>query len=176
MMAAATQLLLPALVTGIFLHGLWKGVPVFDSFLRGAGEGLKTAFSITPALVCLLTVLSMFRASGGLDLLLWAVSPVAALFKIPGEVLPLAMMRPLSGSGALVFFREVLERCGPDSFSGRVASVLMGSTETTFYTIAVYYGAVKVRDTGFTLPAALAGDLTSLLVSGWAVRLFLGGL
>lgn len=175
MISAATQLLLPVLIAGIFFHGLWKKIPVFDSFVQGAADGLKTALSITPALVCLLTVLAMFRSSGGLELLLKLVSPLADLLRIPGEILPLALMRPLSGSGALVFFQEILDRCGPDSFAGRAASVLMGSTETTFYTVAVYYGAVQVRETGRTIPAALAGDLTGLLVSVLAVRLLFGG-
>ena len=174
-MTGMTDALIPCLLAGIFGYGLWKGVPVFDTFLEGAASGLKTAVSIAPALVCLLTAIAMLEQSGAMDFLMWCLKPAAELLRVPQELLPLALMRPISGSGATAILNSMLERFGPDSFLGRAASILQGSTETTFYTIAVYYGAVSVRRTRHTLPAALAGDFTGLLLSVAAVRLFWGG-
>lgn len=132
--------------------------------------------SITPALICLLTAVAMFKASGALDVLSWGLSPLAQAVGLPGEVIPLALLRPISGSGAMVLFNDLLAVYGPDSFIGRVASVMEGSTETTFYTIAVYYGATHVTRTRHTLPSALSADLAGILMSGVAVRLFLGAI
>ena len=174
-MRGFSDLVIPAVIAGIFLWGLIREVDVFNAFLEGAGEGLKTAAAIAPALVCLLTVVSVFKASGALDVLVHALTPAASAAGIPSQVLPLALMRPVSGSGAMVLFRDILQTWGPDSFAGRVASVLEGSSETTFYTIAVYYGATSVRETRHTLAASLAADFTALAASTAAVRLFLGG-
>ncbi|MEG0854701.1 MAG: spore maturation protein [Angelakisella sp.] len=165
--------IIPLMIGGIFLWGLIKGVDVFNAFLEGAGEGLRVAVSIAPALICLLTAVAMFRSSGAMELLIKAVYPLAQLLGLPGEILPLALMRPLSGSGAMVIFTDILEQYGPDSFIGRVASVIEGSTETTFYTIAVYYGATRVKNTGPTLAASLTGDLTGMIFSVLTVGLFL---
>ena len=174
MVRSISDLVVPMVLTGIFLWGLAQEVDVFNTFLEGAAEGLKTAAAIAPALVCLLTVVSVFKTSGALDVLVHILSPGAEAAGIPPQVLPLALMRPVSGSGAMVLFRDLLQTCGPDSFIGRVASVLEGSSETTFYTIAVYYGATSVKDTRHTLTASLAADFTALVASTVAVRLFLG--
>ena len=174
-MSALSHFIVPVLIGGIFLYGLWRGVDTFGAFLAGAEEGLRTAVSILPALVCLMTAVAMFKASGALDVLSWAAGPLADALGIPREILPLALLRPISGSGAMVLFNDILALYGPDSFIGRVASVLEGSTETTFYTIAVYYGATRVRRTRQTLPAALSADLAGMVMSVFAVRLFLGG-
>ena len=168
--------IVPGIIGGIFLFGVARGVNTFDAFLEGAREGLSTAVSITPALICLLTAVAMFKASGALDVLSWGLSPLAQAVGLPGEVIPLALLRPISGSGAMVLFNDLLAVYGPDSFIGRVASVMAGSTETTFYTIAVYYGATHVTRTRHTLPSALSADLAGILMSGVAVRLFLGAI
>mgnify|MGYP001047046175 FL=1 len=168
--------IVPGIIGGIFLFGVALGVNTFDAFLEGAREGLSTAVSITPALICLLTAVPMFKASGALDVLSWGLSPLAQAVGLPGEVIPLALLRPISGSGAMVLFNDLLAVYGPDSFIGRVASVMEGSTETTFYTIAVYYGATHVTRTRHTLPSALSADLAGILMSGVAVRLFLGAI
>ncbi len=168
--------IVPGIIGGIFLFGVVRGVNTFDAFLEGAREGLSTAVSITPALICLLTAVAMFKASGALDVLSWGLSPLAQAVGLPGEVIPLALLRPISGSGAMVLFNDLLAVYGPDSFIGRVASVMEGSTETTFYTIAVYYGATHVTRTRHTLPSALSADLAGILMSGVAVRLFLGAI
>ena len=174
MMSVISHFIGPVIIGGIFLYGLCRGVNTFDAFLEGAAEGLRTAASIAPALVCLLTAVAMFKASGALDVLSWAAAPLAEAVGLPREIIPLALLRPISGSGAMVLFNDILQTYGPDSFIGRVASVLEGSTETTFYTIAVYYGATRVTRTRQTLPAALSADLAGMIMSVFAVRLFLG--
>lgn len=168
-----TDWILPCVIAGIFLWGMAKGVDTFACFLEGAKEGLRVAVSVTPALICLITAVSMFRASGGLDVLVWALSPAAKLLGIPPEVMPLALLRPVSGSGATAVFTDILARYGPDSYIGRVASVMQGSTETTFYTIAVYYGATEVKRTRHTLTSSLSADLVGAVMSAVAVRLLL---
>ena len=170
-----TDYIIPVIIVFIVVYALIKGVPVFDVFISGAKEGFGTAASVLPALIGLMTAIGMFKASGALDMLTAAIRPLAQMVHIPPEVVPLAIVRPISGSGALAVFQDILKSYGPDSLIGQVASVMQGSTETTFYTVAVYYGAVQVRETGRTIPAALAGDLTGLLVSVLAVRLLFGG-
>ena len=147
---------------------------VFGVFLQGAKEGFTTAIDILPALVALMTCVGMFKASGALDILTWLLSPVSELLRLPGEVVPLAILRPISGSGALVIYNDLLETFGPDSFIGRVASVMEGSSETTFYTIAVYFGAIRVTKIRHTLPASLTADLVGFLMSAWMVRIVFG--
>ena len=162
---------IPLVISIIVGYGLIKGVDVFDLFLEGAKEGLMTAVRILPALVGLIAAVGMFRVSGGLDILSWALQPIGKLIGLPKEVLPLAMMRPISGSGAMALFIDLLREHGADSLTGRIASVMMGSTETTFYTIAVYYGAAGIKDTRHSVAAALAGDVTGFFMSAFMVRL-----
>ncbi|MEG1874267.1 MAG: spore maturation protein [Angelakisella sp.] len=168
-----SDLIIPLLLGGVFLWGVVKRVNVFDAFLEGAADGLRVSVSIAPALICLLTAVAMFQSSGATEALVTLVRPLARLVGLPQEILPLALMRPLSGSGAMVLFHGILRDYGPDSFIGRVASVLQGSTETTFYTIAVYYGVTKIKNTRHTLITSLAGDLTGMLLSAVTVSLLL---
>ena len=172
-LSVLTNLLVPCLLAAIAVYGLYKGVPVFDTFLEGAAEGMKISVKILPALIALLTCIGMFKASGGLDLITQALKPVAEFFGLPGEIVPLTLLRPLSGSGALVVYEDLLKSYGPDSLIGKIASVLQGSTETTFYTIALYFGATGIKKTRQTIPASLTADLTGFLVSALAVRLLL---
>ncbi len=173
-MPKITDLIIPVIISVILIFGLVKGINVFDCFVTGASDGMKTAFKILPSLVALVTAVGMFKASGALDVLTHSLRTIVGTIGIPAEVVPLSLLRPISGSGALVIFEDIITSHGPDSFIGRVASVMQGSTETTFYTIAVYYGATKVKQTRHTLGAALSGDLTGLIVSSFAVTLFLG--
>lgn len=161
----------PVIVCFILVYGYPHGVRVFDVFLEGAKEGIQVSMSILPALIALVTAVGMFKASGGLDVLSYALAPVANLLGIPREVIPLVLLRPISGSGAMVIFTDIIKTYGPDSFVGRVASVMQGSTETTFYTVALYYGAAKIKNTRHTIPAALCGDLTGFVMSALLVRL-----
>ena len=167
-----TAWIVPLAVCGILLYGAVRRVDIVSSFLVGAKEGMHTAVSILPSLILLLTVIGMLRASGGLDRIAAWLSPLFHSIGVPPETAPLAMIRPLSGSGALAALEDTLKVYGADSIAGRTASVMMSSTETTFYAVAVYYGAVGVKRSRHTIPCALIGDLTGLLVSAWTVRLF----
>lgn len=169
-----SDLVIPLVLAGILIYGLTQKVDVFDAFLDGAKEGLKTAVNILPALVALMTCVGMFKASGALDMMVQLFEPVSRVLLLPKEVVPLAILRPISGSGAMVIFNDILATYGPDSFIGRVASVIEGSSETTFYTIAVYYGAIKITDTRHTLSASLTADLVGFVMSAVAVRMLFG--
>lgn len=164
----------PLIVVLIVLFGLVKKVAVFDTFLDGAKEGMYSTAAIAPALVGLITSVSMLKASGALDLFTSFLAPLAKNLGIPAEVMPLFLLRPISGSGSIALLDSIFSTAGVDSFAGRVASVMMGSTETTFYAIAVYFGAVGIKNTRHTLPAALAADLAGVFISVMSVELFLG--
>ena len=165
---------MPVLFLVIIGYGLIRRVNVFDAFLEGAAEGLRTAGKILPALVGLIAAITMLRTSGAIEFITRLLSPVTNLLGVPAEVMPLALLRPISGSGALAVVNDLLNTHGPDSLVGRITSVMMGSTETTFYTLAVYYGSVGIRDTRFTVKAALLADFTGMLASVWICRIFYG--
>ncbi len=167
-----SDFIIPVLIAVIMISGLIKKVDVFDEFIEGARENLKIGIQILPALIALMTAVGVFKASGALEVLTAIVSPVTEFLGFPSECFPLALIRPISGSGALAVYESILSENHPDGFAGRVASVLLGSTETTFYTIAVYYSVTKIKKTRHTLGAALAGDLTGFIVSALTVRLF----
>jgi len=156
---------IPAIFFVILSLGLYKDVKIYEVFVEGAKEGITTVVRIIPSLVGLLVAIGIFRASGALDLLVYAAAPVASLAGIPPEVLPLAFMKPISGSASLALLSDIMKANGPDSFVGRVAATMTGSTETIFYTIAVYFGAVGVKNVRHTLIAALIADLVSVIVS-----------
>lgn len=157
----------------IVLAGLVKRVDVFTEFTEGAKENMKSAFEILPALIALMTAIGMFKASGGLEAISAAISPLTDFLGFPRECIPLALIRPISGSGALAVLESILGEVSPDSFPGRVASVLAGSTETTFYTVAVYFGVTKVKKTRHAIASSLAADLTGFILSAVTVRLIL---
>lgn len=171
-MSGFSAWLVPCVVAAVVMSGFLRGVPVFDTFLEGAEEGLKSAVSILPALVGLIMAVSMLSASGALDLVSAFLAPAAELLGLPPEVMPLALIKPFSGSGSAAILTQIYRQYGPDSFPGRVASVMAGSTETTFYAVTVYFGAVGVKKTRHAIPAALVGDMTACVVSALAVRLF----
>ena len=172
-MAQISNYIVPGILAFITLYGLLHEVPVFDAFVSGARSGIGVAFRILPSLVALTTGVGMLRASGALDVFSYALSPLAQLLSLPVEVIPLALLRPISGSSAMVIFQDLLANFGPDSYVGRVASTMMGSTETTFYTIAIYFGASKITNTRHVLPAALTADLVGFIMSAWVVRTLL---
>lgn len=166
-----TTWIVPVIVCSILLVGLFKKVDLMDSFVRGAKDGLLTARNILPPLILLMTVIGMLRASGAIAQIASWVSPMFSAIGVPSEVVPLAMIRPLSGSGALAVLEDTLTQYGPDSIAGRTASVMMSATETTFYTAAVYFGAAKIKKTAHTIPCALTGDLFGMCMSAWIVLL-----
>ncbi len=170
----AVHWLLPLLVLGLLSIGFLAGVDAYSEVVAGAREGMSVAIRIAPYLVAILVAVGMFRNSGALDILIGWAAPFTSAIGIPAEVLPMALMRPLSGSGALGLMTETLTIYGPDSFIGMLTSTLMGSTETTFYVLAVYLGAVGVRDSRHILPACLAGDVAGFFGAVAATHLFFG--
>jgi len=162
----------PATVALFLLMGIVKKVGVFDSFIEGANGGIKTIIAILPSLIGLITAVEMFKASGGLDILTAGLSPLTGILGIPAESVPMFILRPISGSGSIALLNHVLGEVGPDSFAGRVTAVMCGSSETTFYTITVYCGAVGIKKTRHVLAAALAADAAAGFASAAAVRVF----
>lgn len=169
-----SAMVVPGLLAGTAIIALWRRVDVYGALTAGAGEGLTILLRITPSLVGLMTAVAMFRASGAMEWLSGLCAPVLEQFGIPAELTPLMLIRPISGSGALAVGSELMQTYGPDSYTGRVAAVMLGSTETTFYTIAVYFGAAGIVKTRHTIPAALAADLMGFIGSALAVRIFFG--
>lgn len=168
-----SSLLLPLLLSATACFALHRRVDVYAALTKGAEEGLTVLLHILPSLIALLSAVYMLRASGALEALSTLLSPLLTRLGLPPEVSPLLFIRPVSGSGALAVGSEIMERCGVDSFAGRVAAVMLGSSETTFYTVAVYYGAAGITRTRYTIPAALCADAVMFLASAWAVRLLM---
>ncbi len=167
-----SSLVIPTLLAAVAVYGMGKKVDVYSALTHGAEEGLTVLLRIVPALVGLLTAVSMFRASGAMEWFSGLCAPLLDVLGIPPETAPLMLIRPVSGGGALAVAGDLLTACGPDSYVGRVAAVMLGSTETTFYTIAVYFGSAGIHKTRHAVPAALAADLTGFFASALAVRLF----
>jgi spore maturation protein B len=163
--------LVPCLLLLCALVGLWKKENVYDAMVIGGAEGLKLLLTIAPSLVVLLCAIEMLRASGAFELLAELLSPVCGFLGLPAETLPLMLVRPFSGSAALAVGAELMAHYGVDSQIGRTAAVMLGSTETTFYTITVYFGAAGVKRTRHTILAALAADLTGFLCAAVFTRL-----
>jgi spore maturation protein B len=168
-----TSYIIPIIIAIIIIVGLIKKTDIFNEFLDGAAESLKVGIGILPALIALMTAIGMFKASGALDAITGFLAPFASRIGFPPEALPLALIRPISGSGALATFETILSDVSPDSYAGRVASVMMGASETTFYTIAVYYGATKVTKTRHTVTACLTSDITAFIFSALTVTLIM---
>jgi spore maturation protein B len=162
---------IPVLLAGIPALALARRVKVYPAFVEGAKEGFETAVRIIPPLVAVLVALGMLRASGAMDAATRALAPVTAALGIPASVVPMLLVRPLSGGGALGVVGDVLRAEGPDSYAGRLVSVMAGSTETTFYVLAVYMGAAGVSRYRHALPAALLADLAGFAAAVVAVRL-----
>lgn len=153
----------PLIICGIVLYGLLKGVDVFEAFKDGVKEGVLSLWAAAPSLIGLIIGVSILSSSGFFDLLSQLFSPLCSAVGIPSQVLPLGLIRPVSGSGANAVLLSILNEYGADSLIGRTASVMAGSTETTFYTIAVYYGAAGIRKTRYTVFAALTADIFGMV-------------
>ena len=166
------SLVMPVFACIIVIFGLCKRIPVFDVFLSGAREGMKLLLTIAPTIMGLVFAVELLKASGAAEIIGRAVEPAAELLGFPKEIVPMAMLRPVSGSGSGALLISLFEDCGTDSFAGRVASVLAGSSETTFYAAAMYFGCINVKNIRHTLFAALAADFTALVASVITVRLF----
>jgi spore maturation protein B len=166
--------ILPAILVGFPLYGLIKRVPVYEVFIEGAKEGFGVAVRIIPYLVAILFAIAMFRASGAMDFLVRVLDPILGVLAFPAEVLPMAIVRPLTGSGSAGLVVDMIDQYGEDSIFVKMAAVMFGSSETTFYVIAVYFGAVGIRRTRHAVAAGLTADVAAALLSVWVVRLFFG--
>ncbi len=161
-----------AVMAVIVAAGYLKGLPVFDLFLEGAAQGVRTAVRLLPTLIGLIAAISMLRASGALELVCGALRPVTEWVGVNPEIVPLALLRPFSGSGATSYVTELYTQYGADSETARLAAILASSTETTFYAAAVYFGGRGFRTTRYAIPAALCGDCMAVVLSLVAVQLF----
>lgn len=165
---------MPVIIMFILIFGYLKDVKLYEAFVEGAKEGLEVCIKILPYLVTMLFAIAILRESGALIIITEAVSPVLKALGIPPEVLPLALMKPLSGSGSLGITAEIIKQYGPDSLIGRIAATMMGSTETIFYTMAVYYGAIGIKKMRHTLPCALIAHLAGVIASCVICRIVFG--
>lgn len=156
---------IPAIIVFIPLYAYYKKVPVYESFVDGAKDGFDTAIRIIPHLVGMMMAISVFRASGALDWVISLFKPLMEMFGVPSEVLPLAILRPITGAGSLAFTTDLIKQFGPDSLIGRIASTVQGSTDTTLYVLTVYFGAIGIRRTKYALKVGLLSDLIGFIVA-----------
>lgn len=164
--------LIPFLVLVILIHGYIKDVDVYTSFVEGAIEGLKTTLKIMPYLIAIFVSIGIFKSSKAMDMLIYIFKPIMKIVGLPEEVFPLILLRPISGSGALAIVKSIIENCGPDSYQGRMASIMVGSSETIFYTMAIYFGSIGVKDHRYTLKAAMVSYIASILAAILICNLF----
>ncbi len=165
---------LPAIIVGFPLYGMIKKVRVYEEFVEGAKEGFGVAVMIIPYLIAILFAIGMFRASGALDFLTEGLRPVLGAIGIPSEVVPMGLIRPLTGSGSAAVVLDMIGQHGEDSILVKMAATMFGSTETTFYVIAVYFGAVNIRKTRHAVPAGLIADIFAMFVAVYIVLLLFG--
>ena len=168
-----TKSIIPIIVVIIITYGMIKGKKVYEWFVDGAKEGLKVCINIFPYLLAMIIAVNIFREAKLLNMLNELISPVSSFIGLPKEIVPLVLIKPLSGSGALGILTDMLNTYGPDSYIGLIASVIMGTTETIFYTITVYFGAVQIKKIRHTLWAAILADLTAIIISIFLVSKFL---
>ncbi|WP_332697343.1 spore maturation protein [Halalkalibacter lacteus] len=156
---------IPVLIAFVLMYGTYKQVPTYETFVEGAKEGFGMAISIIPYLVGMLVAISVFRASGAMDFIIEFMKPLLQAIGVPSEIVPLAMIRPISGTGALGMTSDLIATYGPDSFIGRLASTMQGSTDTTFYVLTVYFGAVGIKKMGDALKVGLLADVVGIIAS-----------
>lgn len=156
---------IPVIIFIIIVSGLLKDVPLFDVFVKGAREGLESTLLIAPSLIGLIVAVSMLKASGALDIFTSFISPLTNKIGLPPEIVPLAILRPISGSGSIALLDNLFRVYGPDSQVGKIASIIMGATETTFYTAAVYLGSIGIKNSRHTIASALTADLTTIIIA-----------
>lgn len=164
--------IIPIIIVSIVLYGMFKGVKVYECFIEGAKEGVSVCVKIFPYLLAMMLAVSVFRESLALNYFIKLIKPVVGIFGIPSEIVPLILIKPLSGSGAIGVFTDTLKTYGADSYIGRLSSIIMGSTETIFYTITVYYGAVGIKKIRHTLWAAVMADISAIIIAVTITRIF----
>ena len=166
--------LIPLLILSILLYGTFKRVPTYETFVEGGKEGINMSFSLIPFLVGMLVAISVFRASGALDSFVQVIKPLLTFLHFPAEIFPLAIIRPISGTAALGMTSDLISVYGPDSFVGRLAATIQGSTDTTFYVLTVYFGAVGIKKMGDALKVGLLADLVGIIAAVVVVTLVFG--
>lgn len=166
--------LIPGIIGFILLFGTAKRIPTYETFVEGGKEGIKIAFSIIPYLVGMLVSISIFRASGAMEFFVNLIRPGLEFIGFPPEIVPLSLIRPISGTAALGMTSDLIATYGPDSFIGRLASIMQGSTDTTFYVLTVYFGAVGIKKMGDALKVGLLADLLGIIISVIVVTLIFG--
>ncbi|MCU7762165.1 spore maturation protein [Priestia megaterium] len=174
MLNQVSLMFIPLIVGCILLYGTYKKIPTYEKFVEGGKDGLQIAFSIIPYLVGMLVSISIFRASGALDFFLSILKPMLQAVGVPAEIVPLALIKPISGTAALGITTDLISTYGPDSFIGRLASTMQGSTDTTFYILTVYFGAVGIKKMGDALKVGLLADLVGIISSVVIVILMFG--
>lgn len=165
---------IPVAIAGILTAGLWKKVPIYETFIEGAKDGFDVAISIIPHLVGMLVAVEIFRDSGALSALIGLIAPFLHLLHFPEEIVPLALLRPISGAGSTAVMTNIFTQYGPDSFLGKLASVMQGSTDTTLYILTVYFGSVGIRKYRYALTVGLLADLAGIIASLVIVHLLFG--
>lgn len=168
-----SPVIIPFLLLLTAIIGLCKKVNIYNAFVSGIGDALKTVLNIFPLVATLMIGIGFFRSSGLLDFFINLINPLFNALNIPGEILPVALLKPVSGSGSIAVLSDVIKNCGPDSKAGIIASVISGSTETTFYTVAVYFGSVGITDTRHTIKCALLADFICVVSGILICSLFL---
>lgn len=154
-----SQYIVPFMILGILVFGVFKKVKVYEEFVEGAKDGFKSVFKIAPFLLTMLFAIDIFRSSGAMDYLLKIFSPIATLFGVPSGVVPMILIKPLSGSASLGVMTDIMNTYGVDSIEGRIAAVLMGSSETIFYTLSIYFGSLGIKKIRHSLPTALIAHI-----------------
>ncbi|WP_186438209.1 spore maturation protein [Cohnella terricola] len=162
------------LIAFIPLYASFRKVPVYEAFIDGAKDGFGTAIGIIPHLVAMMTAISMFRASGAMDAFVGLIKPLFESVGVPGDVLPLALLRPITGAGSLAYVTDLIKVHGPDSFAARIASTVQGSTDTTLYVLTVYFGAVGIRKSRYALKVGLFSDVVGFFAAVAACWLLFG--
>ncbi|BED92906.1 MAG: spore maturation protein [Candidatus Paraimprobicoccus trichonymphae] len=157
--------IIPTIIFSIIFHGLIKNVQIFQVFVNGAKEGLQSVFLITPSLIGLITAVEILKISGALDIFSSLISPITNFFRVPSEVVPLILLRPVSGGGTLALLENILKTHGGNSLISKIYCLIMGSTETTFYTLAVYFGYINIKRTRYVIPCSLIIELTSIILA-----------
>jgi spore maturation protein B len=157
--------LMPVIIGIILIYGTFKKIPTYETFVEGGKEGITISFSIIPYLVGMMVAISIFRASGALEFLMNIMKPMLEFLNIPAEIVPLAFIRPISGTAALGITSDIIATYGPDSFIGMLAATMQGSTDTTLYVLTVYFGAVGIKKMGDALKVGLLADLIGIIAS-----------
>lgn len=165
---------IPSFILIVLIIATWKKLPAYELFVEGGKEGVKIAFSLLPFLLGMIVSIAILRSSGALDALIHLISPILAAIGIPAEIVPLALIRPISGTASLGMVTELIQTYGPDSFIGRLASTMQGSTDTTLYILTVYFGAVRIRKMGYALKVGLLADLVGIIAAIIVVTIIFG--